>query len=78
MPNYIAIAPFMVPIMIVAIVFTFKAYELRLKQGAQADTPTLRRLDDLTERIAKIERRLANLETIVLEREKHNEFDRAL
>jgi hypothetical protein len=29
-------------------------------------------------RLDKIERRMANLETIVLEQEKHREFDRAL
>lgn len=78
MINYIAIAPFAVPILIVAIVFAFKAYELRLKHSSALDTPTLRRLDDLTERIAKIERRMANLETIVLDTEKKREFDRAL
>ena len=32
----------------------------------------------LAERMEKLERRMANLETIVLESEKHREFERAL
>lgn len=73
------VATFAVPVLIVAMAFTYKAYAVKMKHKVAAlDDRVLRRLDEMAERFNKIERRLANLETIVLEREKHNEFDRAL
>lgn len=73
------IGPFMVPVFIVAIVLIYKAFELTVKQRNATPNPELiRRLDDLAERMAKLERRMSNIETIVLEAEKHKQFDRAL
>lgn len=73
------VATFSVPVLIVAMAFTFKAYTLKLKHKAAAlDGPVLQRFDELAARITRIEQRLANLETIVLESEKKREFDRAL
>lgn len=76
--EYVAFAPFAVPVLIVATVFAYKAYELRVKHGAAPNPELIRRLDDLAEHMAKLERRVSNLETIVLEAEKHKQFDRAL
>lgn len=45
-------------------------------QGAQAFSGPAQ--DKLAERIDRIEKRMANIETIILEREKKSEFERAL
>ena len=78
----IAFAPFVMVVIIMLIMFSYRAYLSWLKYGAGAHGDVEKRLekrfDEIGERIGKIEHRLANLETIVLEEEKHKSFERLL
>lgn len=78
-PMFIALAPFVMPVLIVAIVFVYKAYIATLKlQSDPKNAEIAQRLDTLCARMERVERRMANLETIVLDEEKRRSFDRAL
>ena len=54
-----------------------EVYEQRLKIRAKADL-SRGQYDELVSRMAALEQRMANLETIVLEEEKKKAFERAL
>lgn len=78
-PFYIALAPFAMPVLIVAIVFIYKAFLATLKAQADPQNAEIaQRLDAVCARLDKMERRMANLETIVLDEEKRRSFERAL
>ena len=66
--------------MVVAIVLigtVSEMYRARLKtRGSQAEDRE--RIAQLSERLRRIEERLENLEALVVEQEKHADFDRAL
>ena len=59
-------------VIIVGIGSFAELYRARLKAGSK-DLETL--LDDLTKRMARIAESMANLETIVLEKEKERKFE---
>ncbi len=59
-------------VIIVAIGSFAEVYRARLKTGARE---VEKLLESLTERMARIEERMANLETIVLEKEKERKFE---
>lgn len=82
MRDLVPFAPFMVPVLIVAIVLTHKTFMawIKYRTDVQGEAPRRLelRLDELAQRLEKIERRMANVETIVLEKEKCHEFERTL
>ncbi len=59
-------------VIIVAIGAFSEVYRARLKTGSKT---VERHLEQLTQRMARIEERMANLETIVLEKEKERKFE---
>jgi hypothetical protein len=67
---------------IVALVLGYRFLRFAIEQGvaqknqryAQAAAPA----SELLQRLDRLEKRMANLETIVLDREKKNEFERSL
>ena len=59
-------------VIIVAIGTFSEAYRARLKAGSKEFETYL---EQLTQRMARIEERMANLETIVLEKEKERGFE---
>lgn len=54
-----------------------EAYETRVKTRAKFEASN-KHFDELADRIAAIEKRIENLETIVVDSSKHREFDRSL
>ncbi len=50
-----------------------KKLKYRMRQAAEDES-----LKEIVQRLEKIERRMANIETIVLDREKQQEFERRL
>ena len=59
-------------VIIVAITTFSEIYRARVRTGAKG---LEKRLEQLITRMTRIEERMANLETIVLEREKERKFD---
>jgi hypothetical protein len=58
-------------VIIVAITTFGQVYRIRMKAGAKASDESYH---DMLERLDRLEERMANLETIVLEREKAKQF----
>ncbi len=64
---------FWTAIVIIVAIGTFsEVYRVRLKAGSKEIEKLL---EQLTQRMTRIEERMANLETIVLEKEKERKFD---
>ena len=57
--------------------FVHKWVAMRLK-NRRDDTAVVQRYDGITARVHSLEERVANLETVILETEKHRRFDQEL
>ena len=69
---------FVFSVSIAGMVFSYLMRSKELKHRGASDPANAATTEDVLKKLEQMEQRLQSLETIVIERERHHEFDRAL
>lgn len=69
------IAPFIMVPCVLLVVFSFAAFKQWIRLQTERERSGGNRVNELISQLDRIEQRVANLETIVLEAEKRRKFD---